>query len=251
MGDLATRTRRVDVRPWPGDASIAHLVLLDVDLIPSRSEVARWTAAAFDHGRSARRVAGRTADAPPVRLIRTGALFPSAAASFEAQGFEPVAHLALLERLLAPGERLARPRTAHDVTTVRMRTRDLPFAAGIDASAFPAGWQNDERSLADIRRATPSARARLALFERRPMGLAITGRAGPNGYVQRVAVHPDARRLGLGRLLVLDALRWLARRATTRVLVNTDVENHAALALYASCGFHRRDDDLVVMERRR
>ena len=83
----------------------------------------------------------------------------------------------------------------------------------------------------------------------RPRGSALTGRAGRNGYLQRVAVDPTARRLGFGRALVADALQWLQRHDVGRTLVNTQLDNHRAVALYESCGFRRLPVGLCVLGR--
>ena len=123
--------------------------------------------------------------------------------------------------------------------------------AAIDQSAFPSGWRNDAASLADIASATPSARGRMARRDGRPVGFAITGKAGTTGYLQRIAVSPSAQRLGIGRLLVDDAVEWLMRRGANRALVNTGVDNRAALQLYEDASFERLDDQLVVLEHHR
>jgi len=62
-------------------------------------------------------------------------------------------------------------------------------------------------------------------------------------------VAPEAQRTGIGRALVLDSLRWLAFWRVRRVLVNTAVDNHAALALYDDVGFAALDERLRVFER--
>ena len=80
-------------------------------------------------------------------------------------------------------------------------------------------------------------------------GYAVTGRAGRTGYLQRVAVHPAARHRGVGRTLVVDALRWLHRRGSAGALVNTQLDNMAALGLYESCGFRRLPVGLCVLGR--
>ena len=132
-----------------------------------------------------------------------------------------------------------------------LRRRDLEAAAAIDTASFGPGWQNDAGTLDDIRHATPTERSRRALRRGRFVGFAITGRAARTGYLQRIAVDPEARRLGIGMLLVEDAVRWLVRRGASSALVNTGIDNNAALELYERCGFRRRSDELVVMERRR
>ena len=120
----------------------------------------------------------------------------------------------------------------------------------LDALAFDDFWQLGPDGLRDALQATPAARFRVAEGRRGgPIAYAITGRAGRRGYLQRIAVHPDARRQGLGRVLVFDALRWLRHHDVQRALVNTQWENHGALALYESCGFRRLPVGLCVLDR--
>jgi ribosomal protein S18 acetylase RimI-like enzyme len=79
------------------------------------------------------------------------------------------------------------------------------------------------------------------------IGYAVTGRAGRQGFLQRVAVHPAHQRQGLGRKLVIDGLAWLKRWRVNRVVVNTPVDNRAALALYEGLGFRRQPRCLCVL----
>ena len=79
------------------------------------------------------------------------------------------------------------------------------------------------------------------------MAFAIAGASSERGYLQRLAVDPGAQRAGHGRALTVDALRWMARRRVADCLVNTSVDNHAALALYRSIGFTPMDDLLTVL----
>ncbi len=188
------------------------------------------------------------------RVVRTNALFPEAATVFERAGFATASELVLMSRdLRGPG---SDPRHAQDASTARstrsrrMRGRDLADASAVDAASFPDSWANDVRSLAEIRTATPHHRSRVIDG---PAGgihaFAISGRAGPMGYVQRLAVHPAARRRGLARVLLTDALRWMRRRGCATALVNTAVDNRAAIALYDSFGFRALDHRLRIMER--
>ncbi len=238
---IANPAERADIRAWPLDPTIAHLVLLDVHMVPTAETLDDWIRDAFASAQ--------------IERIRTGALFPAAADSFLRAGFVEVDRLTLLERALHDRVDVMRPA---GLATVRMRTRDLVTAAEIDTASFPDGWRHDEASLREIARATPQARRRLvtttsALGTGRrnrpsPIGFAITGCAGPNGYIQRLAVRPDARRNGAARLLVTDALGWLVRRGARRAMVNTGIDNHAALDLYHDAGFEQLRDELVVVE---
>ena len=193
------------------------------------------------------------------RSIRTGALFPAAAEAFRRHGFTAVDRLSLLERSLV--DRSLRRNTLPRYTaTGRLHTRDYHVAADIDADAFVGEWANDAKSLSDIADATPQHRSRIVADTSIPrsrwatpnlaraIGFAITGHAGHVGYLQRLAVRPSARRRGVGQYLVNDACRWLARRGSRTVMVNTGVDNDAALALYERCGFTRLTTELVVLE---
>ncbi len=78
----------------------------------------------------------------------------------------------------------------------------------------------------------------------------MTGRAGSQGFLQRLATDPGHSGQGIGSRLVLDALQWAAQRGVRRVLVNTQWSNDRALALYRHLGFESTATDLVVLMRR-
>lgn len=209
---------------------MAHLALVDHHMVPDRSDVGRWGAIARERG---------------FRSVRTSALFAASAAPFLDEGFVVVDRLALLEADLTgrPTRRpTRRPRTR------RLRARDLALAAEIDRRAFGDGWSNDATSLDEIRTATPSHRSRVVGTDP-VVGFAISGRAGRTGYLQRLAVDPEHQGRGLGRALVVDSIGWMRRHAVARALVNTGVDNQAALRLYLSEGFVVRPDELTVLER--
>ncbi len=120
----------------------------------------------------------------------------------------------------------------------------------VDRQAFGPMWGNDATSLRDIRSATPVHLARMIRSGRRLAGFALSGAAADSGYLQRIAVDPDHRRRGIARDLVIDALRWMHDDRRSRCLVNTGIDNSAALALYEGLGFERLPDVLTIAERR-
>ena len=177
--------------------------------------------------------------------VRTGAVEPEAGQSFLASGFAVAQRLALLQLDAPFAVAPARGR----VRAVRT-TDDAEAAAAIDLAAFGPAWCFDAAAIDEARRATPTHRARFSLDPNgRPAGYAVTGRAGRNGFLQRLAVAPDAQRGGHGTVLVADALRWLRRWRAQTVLVNTEVTNEPALRLYQRSGFRLRRDELLVLER--
>lgn len=163
-------------------------------------------------------------------------------------GFEEDDRLVVLEHRLEPGwaQRIGlRGRGAVHIRRGRRSDRDVALA--IDQQAFPPFWQLDAQGLSDAREATPSARFRMARIGQASVGYSVTGRGGSSGFLQRLATDPRYQRRGVATALVADALRWCEHRRSQRVLVNTQVTNHAALALYESLGFVETPDDLVVL----
>lgn len=161
-----------------------------------------------------------------------------------ARGWRIAAHLHLLRHglgRLPPEHPRGGPRLR------RAREADLEAAAPLDDSAFPLEWRLGRAGLADALKATPQSRFRLARDGGVPVGYAICGRSGREGYVQRLAVADSARRQGLGRALTLDGLRWLKRWRATSVSVNTYVGNDGALRLYQSLGFVEVRPGLMVL----
>ena len=130
----------------------------------------------------------------------------------------PAATLPLVDAGFAVRERLRV--LVHDLQhlpdasgrTRRARRRDRALLLATDRAAFDDFWELDDDGLRQAARATPSSQLRIGP-SRAPTGYALFGRAGNDGYVQRLAVHPEAQGDGLGRAL---ARRRPAVAATTR-----------------------------------
>jgi len=217
------------VGPWHDQPDVAHVVVAtDQRLSASavRDCVARVRAAGY-------------------RAAVTSPLTAAAALPFLSEGFESREQLHVLEH---PVSDLERPRsTGFELGRGGRRDRDAVVA--LDRRAFPPDWQLGESGLREALRATPSVRFRVARHPGDPglSAFAVTGRAGRQGYLQRLAVDPDTRRRGLGRALVVDALRWVRRTGGRSCLVNTQADNQDALALYEACGFRRLPSGLGVL----
>ena len=215
------------IAPWMQHAEIAHLTVA-ADAPPDASAIERCLAAMR---------------AGAYEGVVTSALSPAHSLAFVDAGFAVRERLHLLVHDL------------HDLARVtsgtrRARRSDRNAIVALDAQAFDRFWHFDEDALTQAVHATPVARVRVTTGRNtRISGYAVTGRAGDQGYLQRIAVHPEARHRGFGRSLVVDALRWLSRRATKRALVNTQLDNTAALNLYESCGFRRLPAGLCVLGR--
>lgn len=188
-----------------------------------------------------RHAAGRL-EADGVRLVLTPALRPEEQEPFLELGFRVRERLHLLRHRLG---------AVPEVAPVQLRRgwrRDYRSALEVDALAFSSFWRFDRDALADARAATPSSTFRVA-GRRRVHGYAVTGLAGSLAYLQRLAVHPDHQRHGIGAALVVDALSWSRSRGAEGVLVNTQEANHRAMELYLRLGFASEPHGLAVLER--
>ena len=235
--------------PWPGHDQAAQLILLDPSIVPMPASFQSW----------ARQLA-----AQGITTMRTGALAPRQAAQAEAAGMRCIQELALLEARppLASGRvanlgAMRRPTHTSPCREGRLGKHDFDDMADIDRAAFGDLWRLDASMLRDVCAATPAFRARVVrhrptrlprLRRTEPIGFLVSGRAGRSGYVQRLAVHPDHHRQGAATALLVDALVWMSRWRADRVLVNTHVDNVAALTLYRTHGFVDMPERLRVYE---
>lgn len=98
-----------------------------------------------------------------------------------------------------------------------------------------AGWAEAHlRHLDD-----PHVDALLALRDGRAVGRAAVLAVGDVGRIDDVYVAPNARRQGVGRLLLARALEVCARSVFRHVLLGVPPDNFAAIALYRSFGFRK------------
>jgi ribosomal protein S18 acetylase RimI-like enzyme len=181
------------------------------------------------------------------RRVVTPALSPIEQEAYFANGYVVRERLHLLERPVRLAD--ARQRELPEgLRLVRSTPADRADVLAVDHVAFDEFWRLDERGLLDAVAATPSARVRVARLTDRVVGYAVTGRAGRRGYLQRLAVDPDVRRLGLATALIADGARWLARCGARAMVVNTQERNAGALALYQARGFALQPGGLAVLE---
>jgi ribosomal protein S18 acetylase RimI-like enzyme len=228
--DVTRGDGRLRIATWRGDTTTAYLT-------PARG---RLTPAAIERSFGELERDG-------YQSALTAALGPVEQAPFLAAGFSVHEHLHLLTRSV--DQPLP---SIEGVPLRRSRRVDREQLLAVDRAAFPPFWRLDGPGLDDALAATPSSRLRVC---DRPDGAhevcayAVTGRAGPRGYLQRLAVDPGLQRRGIGSALVIDALRWLRRWGAREALVNTQEDNHSALALYESLGFRLQAEGLAVLRR--
>ena len=226
---------RARTGPWRGDGEIAYLA----PLAPAGAPSVEFLHRCLD-----------TLAARGFTQVVTSALAPAEQVGFLAVGFDEYERLHLLSHDLHDV-----PRPSREAAQLLRRGRkgDWSSALTVDASAFAPFWRLDASGLSEAIDATPVARFRVATGGRGATGVvayAVTGLSANQGYLQRLAVHPEHRRAGLGRALGLDGLRWLRRRGVSEAVVNTQLGNEPALALYLSLGFRQEPIQLSVLHRR-
>lgn len=234
----------VRLAPWRGDDRVGHLVT---------ASGAPLDAAAVGECLERLRALG-------YRSVLTSAMAEREQPVFAEQGFVVRERLHLLSLELGDEPM---PSTKVVVDTVGRDEYDDVLA--LDRRAFTPFWRLEAGGLRDALVATvacqfratrdDAARAdsrtgrRVSRRSTRITGYAITGWAGTDAYLQRIAVDPCEHGNGYGRALVDDALHFAWREGAHRVFVNTQADNDRALALYEARGFRLRPPGLSVMER--
>lgn len=70
----------------------------------------------------------------------------------------------------------------------------------------------------------------------------MAGHDGRRGYIYHTAVHPDARKKGIGRALVGAALEALKAEGITKAVLVAFERNKEGNAFWEQMGFSERND---------
>jgi ribosomal protein S18 acetylase RimI-like enzyme len=175
------------------------------------------------------------------RLV--GPLVPEeAAAPYLSAGLRVVERVVLM-RLQHP-QRARRHEPAPQGFGIRAATpADLSGVFAVDAGSFDDFWRYDESQLDRYMRAE---RAAVATVEGRTVGYTLANVRGGEGSLGRLAVSPEARRMGVGRGLACDALGWLVRNGARAVTLSRQEHNAGAAGLYHGIGFRDLRGALVI-----
>jgi ribosomal protein S18 acetylase RimI-like enzyme len=223
--------------PWRGGGHIAHLVVA-----PDAPLSGEAVLACLKRARAAGFVE-----------VLTSAMGPAEEEPFVQASFTVRERLHLLTREIGadpPGPARSSASGAEAARPVSRATRrDRAAVLALDDAAFEPFWRLGALGLRDALDATPVHQFRATRANDALTGYAITGRSGNQGYLQRIAVRPDAQRQGWGSALVADAMHWLWRHGAVRAFVNTQLENNRARALYESFGFTALPAGLAVLGR--
>lgn len=123
-----------------------------------------------------------------------------------------------------------------------MRIRDVAGVLEVEKKSFPSPWTgaaflsellNNERAYYLVARPTsPGRKPRVAGY----IGVWLIV---DEGHITNVAVHPEYRRQGLGRQLMLAIEGWCKEQGATSMTLEVRVSNIAAQTLYEQLGYVR------------
>lgn len=214
---------RAEARPWNDDEPQASLRLL------------RGGASFLD-----------SCAAHLLSLGATGVISPplpiSARRAWEQAGFRSYVDLALMRKSL----RESGP--APDHLVIETPDCDVESLLEIDAKAFSPFWRFSREGLEEAIEAT-SRSTTLAIQggEGRPIAYAVVGFGSAISYLQRVAVNPEWQGHGMGRSLVRVAARKARAVGAKVLLLNTQIDNNPAIALYEDEGFALLPEPLTLL----
>lgn len=240
-GTLYSGSIQVHIRPLERDPDCAFMAITgshgDTFPLPEPDIVDKWliTVAQWGYAR-----------------VRTNALNPGASATLRSAGFDVVQELTLLSLThwtptLLPQVESVTAKKSLRFGSIRPRLRRDIVA--LDQRAFGATWGLDEGLFSDAITATSHSQVFITRDAGTLTGFVVVGVTGDTGYIQRLAVSPDARRRNIATSLVSTAIRWTQTRRCTRTVVNTEVTNVAALGLYEKIGFVALPDRLTVLQK--
>lgn len=228
---------------WPGRLTIRQGW--------SRAQARPWNDDILDASMHVVRGGARFIDHASARLLdeySPAVLSPplprGAGSSWRQAGFQPYLTLDLYRRDLE--QALAKP--ALDIhPTSNPNWSEL---AALDRGAFDELWRMGALGLAEAHAAASKSTVLIAQTEGGAAGYSIAGVGATIGYLQRIAVGPEAQGRGVGRSLVRAAMLWMRGRGAHTCLLNTQPDNAAATSLYRSEGFISDQSRLDVLRRR-
>ena len=122
------------------------------------------------------------------------------------------------------------------ITIEKMSREHLSEVASIEEMSFSLPWSLESLELM----LTDQASALVALEDGRVLGYVGMMCVLDEGQIINVAVHPDARRRGVGRTLMQAAQAYAKERGIAFLSLEVRESNIAARSLYSSLGWEEQ-----------
>ena len=105
----------------------------------------------------------------------------------------------------------------------------------VDNAAFAPLWQYSARDLRDASRVV--ARFTLAKLNGRVVGYQLSTTYKDSAHLVRLATSPSLQGMGVGSMLLGEAIEHFLKRRYTEMTVNTQADNRVSQQLYRRFGF--------------
>ena len=117
----------------------------------------------------------------------------------------------------------------------KMTVEDVPAAHEIDVLSFTLPWP--ARSLRFEVSDNPAARCWAAEMDGRLVGMLVLWMILDEAHIATVATHPDHRRKGIAKQLLVEALTSAYTEGACSALLEVRAGNQAAQEMYCKFGF--------------
>ncbi len=135
----------------------------------------------------------------------------------------------------SPANPSPRSRQALQLVFRRMTLEDVPAVHEIDMLSFSLPWP--ERSFRFELTENPVSRGWVAESDGRIAAMLVLWLIVDEAHIATLATHPDFRRQGIGKRLMIAALLSARSEGAVRAFLEVRAGNAAALALYKKYGF--------------
>jgi ribosomal-protein-alanine N-acetyltransferase len=127
-------------------------------------------------------------------------------------------------------------RSTQEVSLRPLVVSDLPAVIEIEHASFPFPWKL-ESFLNELN--NPYARLAVAEQAGQVIGYFCCWLVADEVHILDVAVHPDYRRCGIGRLLLQNILTKARQNGACSASLEVRVSNQPAITLYQALGFQQ------------
>ncbi|GAC1358036.1 MAG: hypothetical protein NVS2B12_18030 [Ktedonobacteraceae bacterium] len=124
---------------------------------------------------------------------------------------------------------------------------DMAALLKVEEACFEDLWRYDSNAFVDIAQTHPYFV--VAELDHKVIGYQFNALDDEFGYLIRIAVHPSAGRQGIGARLMAEAVGFFQQEHVTRIMLNTQEDNHHAHRLYEWFGFIRLQQKGFVLRK--
>ena len=153
-------------------------------------------------------------------------------------GFQPQGTIIGLQR----ATKLPVARTPQLATLQRLQRSDIATVQLIDAQAFDYEWRKNDFEIQQLFNADTIAFHAIVAGTSVGYAIAVVHDHGSLLHIVRIAVQPAWRRQGIAQQLLTAIISYGQQIDTDQISLNTQYDNHAALALYHQNGFTQTSD---------